>query len=193
VWTVGDAGCSDADTVQVTFQDAALPVFVDAGADQELDVTTTTQLSGSAAPGAEVVWSLIQGGGNILSPTDTASWVSELGVGTNILMLTASIGECAQATDTMMITVNDVFIPQGFSPDGDGVNEVFEITGIRAFPGNHLAVFNRWGQAVLDRTDYQNDWDGHGMNGEPLPNDTYFYVLNLTPDRAYNGFVIIKR
>jgi len=193
VWTVGDAGCSDTDTVLVTFQDPTLPVLVDAGQDQELDVTNTTQLNGSVAPGAEVTWSLIQGGGNILSPSDTGSWVTDLAMGTNILMLTASIGDCAQATDTVMITVNDVFIPQGFSPDGDGVNDVFEITGIRAFPGNRLAVFNRWGQPVLDRTDYQNDWNGHGMNGEPLPNDTYFYVLNLTPDRAYNGFVIIKR
>src|SRR5690606_37013354 len=115
VWTVGDAGCSDTDTVVVPFKAPTLPGLVDAGQDQELDVRNTTQLNGSVGAGADGTWSLIQGGGNSLSPSDTGSWVTDLAMGTNILMLTASIGDCAQATDTVMITVNDVFIPQGFS------------------------------------------------------------------------------
>ena len=93
----------------------------------------------------------------------------------------------------MLIHVNDLFIPQGFSPNGDGVNDRWEVTGIAAFPGNTLKVFNRWGQLVFESYGYENEWDGRAMFGRDLPDATYFYVLNLTSDRTYNGHVILKR
>ena len=97
------------------------------------------------------------------------------------------------ASDPLVIIVNDRFMPPGYSPNGDGVNDQFRITGIRAFPNNDRKIFNRWGQQVFARKGYENDWEGRSDNGGMLPDDTYFYVVNLTPERTYNGFVIIKR
>jgi gliding motility-associated-like protein len=114
-------------------------------------------------------------------------------MGENTLVLTASIDGCGFATDTVTITVQDLFIPQGFSPNGDGVNDRFEITGIEAYPGNDLKVFDRWGRPVLAQKNYDNSWDGRARNGVPLLDDTYFYVLNLSEGLTYNGYLIIKR
>ncbi|MBL0046315.1 MAG: gliding motility-associated C-terminal domain-containing protein [Flavobacteriales bacterium] len=194
VWTVGDGQCFSSDTVIISFHDPGTPLWVDAGEDQDIDVFTSTQLDGAAASGLNVLWSVVSGNGIFSNANDTSTQVVDLAVGENVFVLSATFGQgCAQSTDTVLITVNDIFIPQGFSPNGDGVNDSFRITGINAFPGNDLKVFNRWGQEVVGQSGYANDWKGSGSNGQDLPDDTYFYVLNLTPERTYNGFVVIKR
>jgi uncharacterized repeat protein (TIGR01451 family)/gliding motility-associated-like protein len=78
----------------------------------------------------------------------------------------------------------DFFIPEGFSPNGDGVNDLFVIRGISHFPENNIVIFNRWGNKVFEASPYQSTWDGKSTNnlqigGEDLPVGTYFYVLEL--------------
>ncbi|MCB0795271.1 MAG: gliding motility-associated C-terminal domain-containing protein, partial [Flavobacteriales bacterium] len=193
IWTVGDGQCSASDTVLVTFLDPETPIWADAGADQDLSVFTATELNGSASPGAQTLWSLLSGSGYISNPSDLGTSVTDLGVGANVFILTAVIGDCATASDMVLVHVKDLFIPQGFSPNNDGVNDTWEITGIEAYPENELTVYDRWGRPVYSATDYDNSWNGHSSNGHALIDDTYFYVLNLPGDRPYNGYVIIKR
>ncbi|MBK6831734.1 MAG: gliding motility-associated C-terminal domain-containing protein [Flavobacteriales bacterium] len=192
-WTVTLGPCTTVDTVAINFIDPDMGLTVDAGQDQELDVVNTTRFEGSATPGANTNWWLLSGSGTILQPSDTNSAVEELAIGENYFVLTVSLGQCASISDTMLIRVNDLFIPQGFSPNGDGVNDRWEVTGIGAFPENTLKVFNRWGQLVFESYGYENEWDGRALFGRDLPDATYFYVLNLTSDRTYNGHVILKR
>jgi gliding motility-associated-like protein/uncharacterized repeat protein (TIGR01451 family) len=78
----------------------------------------------------------------------------------------------------------DFFIPDGFSPNGDGINDLFVIRGIDMYPNNGFTVFNRWGDQVFAASPYTNTWDGKsqaGMSigGSDLPVGTYFYILNL--------------
>ena len=73
------------------------------------------------------------------------------------------------------------------------MNDSFEVTGIDAYPGNELTVFNRYGQQVFHATGYANGWDGKDENGKELADGTYFYVLGLTAEETYHGQVIIKR
>src|SRR5690606_40339000 len=63
-------------------------------------------------------------------------------------------------------------IPNVFTPNGDGVNDYFEIRGLGMFPTHRLTVFNRWGNEVYKSSNYQNDW-----NGANLSEGTYYYVL----------------
>ena len=70
-------------------------------------------------------------------------------------------------------------IPTGFSPNGDGWNDAFEIIGIDAYPDNRLMVFNRWGQKVYEESGYHNTWRGEHTNGEKLPDATYFVILEI--------------
>ncbi len=59
----------------------------------------------------------------------------------------------------------DFFIPEGFSPNGDGVNDPFVIRGISHYPKNTFVIFNRWGNKVFETVNYQNTWDGTCTKG----------------------------
>lgn len=78
----------------------------------------------------------------------------------------------------------DFFIPDGFSPNGDGINDAFVIRGILNYPENVFTIFNRWGNKVFEANPYQNTWNGNcttglRIGGDELPIGTYFYVLDL--------------
>jgi len=101
--------------------------------------------------------------------------------------------------DTALITVNvtcpdSIFLPQGFSPNGDGINDLLVFTGLQYFSPVTLNVFNRYGTSVYLNNNYLNDWDGTDMDSHhPLPDGTYFYILTLPGGKTYNNYVIINR
>jgi uncharacterized repeat protein (TIGR01451 family)/gliding motility-associated-like protein len=77
-----------------------------------------------------------------------------------------------------------LFIPQGFSPNGDGINDKFVIQGVKDDEKVELVIFNRWGGVVYASEDYKNDWAGaanQGVkvvgDGQGLPDGTYFYCV----------------
>jgi gliding motility-associated-like protein len=95
-----------------------------------------------------------------------------------------------------------LFVPTGFSPDGDGVNDGFVIKGIENYPQNSLSIFNRWGNKVYEQSPYDNSWGGGTKNASglvlsngTLPNGTYFYVLDFgVPSvKPVTGYIVIKK
>ncbi len=109
--------------------------------------------------------------------------------------------KCVTQCDTATVTVivrNSLFIPNGFSPNNDGVNDVFEIIGLDNFPNNELLILNRWGDAVYQAAPYNNDWDGTsnmGIGGSGrLTDGTYFFVFKTSPDAdPITGYIELKR
>lgn len=84
----------------------------------------------------------------------------------------------------------------GFSPNGDGVNDFWEIRGIESLPNNVLSIFNRWGNQVLKIEGYTNDvaWGGD-WEGLDLPDGIYFYLLehgNEQGDQS-SGWIMVSR
>jgi gliding motility-associated-like protein/uncharacterized repeat protein (TIGR01451 family) len=79
-----------------------------------------------------------------------------------------------------------------FTPNGDGVNDYFEIPGLLSYPNNELVVFNRYSDKVYQKRNYANDWDGSN-----LPAGSYYYFLTIYLNNSvvqkYNGAVAIKR
>jgi gliding motility-associated-like protein/uncharacterized repeat protein (TIGR01451 family) len=110
-------------------------------------------------------------------------------------------------TDGMMANNNssvetfptDFNIPEGFSPNGDDINDVFFIRGISNFPENTFVIFNRWGDKVFGTNSYQNTWDGKcskglRVGGDELPVGTYFYVLDLGDGSdVFKGTIYLNR
>lgn len=85
----------------------------------------------------------------------------------------------------------DLFIPNVFTPNGDGKNDKFKIVGLENYPNSAIAIYNRWGNEVYHSTNYQNDWDGAGLN-----EGTYYYVLKLrtgSETKDYKGWVGLMR
>ena len=93
--------------------------------------------------------------------------------------------QCLYA-DTLAIDINsidcDILIPNVVTPNGDGVNDFFRINGLENFPGSSLNVFNRWGNRIYKSDDYKNDWSPAVSDG------TYFYIVNVSDGRKFNGF-----
>jgi gliding motility-associated-like protein len=90
----------------------------------------------------------------------------------------------------------DVIVPEGFSPNGDGIGDVFVIDN----PNNSmidLRVFNRWGNLVYQSDNYQNDWDGRANQGivigDQVPDGTYYYIIRVNGTEYKPKFFTIKR
>ncbi len=93
----------------------------------------------------------------------------------------------------------DFFIPQVFTPNGDGKNDFFVIKGLNGRKVK-LTVFNRWGNKVYENNEYDNSWDGYPnvrtlvVGGDKLPQGTYYYVLEFKDDKkeVYTGYVVLQ-
>lgn len=94
--------------------------------------------------------------------------------GRNNLELTNSSQADGASFTKLSVSGRDIFIPNLFTPNGDGVNDVFEIRGLDLFYSNDLAVVNRWGNEVYKSNNYQNNWAGTGLS-----EGTYFYKLSI--------------
>ncbi len=154
--------------------------------------------------------------GDDISVTDASAQHGTVIISFNNLVYMAPDGWCGtdtityvicdtfNACDTAIVVVEvecdlEVFVPEGFSPNGDGVNDTFEILGLELYPDHRLTVFNRWGRKVFDAKNYQNDWDGRSQDGLTLgngilPEGTYFVVLDLGSSglKPIKGYVYIN-
>jgi len=111
---------------------------------------------------------------------------------------------CDQAK--VLVLINDVplFIPEAFSPNGDGINDKFEIKGLFKYQKVGIDIFNRSGNRVYQSTNYgagngkDGFWDGTIKQGlrigsGPVPSGTYFYVLKLNEKQSINGSIYLDR
>jgi gliding motility-associated-like protein len=70
-------------------------------------------------------------------------------------------------------------IPTAFSPNGDGINDTWEIGRIELYPDIVVEIYNRWGELLFRSSrGYSEPWDGK-IHGKDLPMDSYHYVINL--------------
>ena len=136
------------------------------------------------------------------SYTSSKPYVSYSSVGDKLTKLTITSDNEGGCDTTYIASIEvapvELKIPNIFTPNGDGINDYFEIGYKNGRPINDLnvyflshklVIFNRWGRIVYESTNYQNDWDGGN-----LPDGTYFYVLECkgeTKNYNYKGSVMI--
>ncbi|MBX2974162.1 MAG: gliding motility-associated C-terminal domain-containing protein, partial [Flavobacteriales bacterium] len=203
-WAVNNGPCgTTARQMTIHVYDHTVPP-ADAGDDQELCQHRTTTATLAAEPATSTAsghWSRIAGSGTITSPGDPNSTVTDLALGTNVFVWTLNNGTCGTTTDTVRIVLKDCLkltIPNAFSPNGDGVNDIYTIENIQYYPDNKFIVFNRWGNKVFEASPYMNTWDGTSQFGsafgEVLPESTYYYVLDPgTGDESFSGYIYLRR
>lgn len=106
--------------------------------------------------------------------------------------------EVDNVSTVLIIKTDEFFIPDVFTPDGDGKNDFFVIKGLNGNVDNSLVVFNRWGNKVYEKTSYDNTWDGipnvSGTFGsQKLPPGTYYYIFEAKDgSKPITGFIVIQ-
>ncbi len=121
--------------------------------------------------------------GNQLQDSTTSSIVFN-GTESQTITLTATHSDGCVFEETFTVIVVSLTVPDGFSPNGDLINDTFVIPELDGLVGE-LVVWNRWGDIVFEAKDYQNDWNGTCLsnfcfpNGGALTDGTYFYHLDV--------------
>jgi len=99
---------------------------------------------------------------------------------------------CIDVVDTVPVC----FFPNGISPNGDGINDVFVFPCNDQYPNASLLIFNRWGDKIWEVDNgYKNDWGGTNLQGTPVPDGTYYFVYkyNDGSGRSTARFVVVYR
>lgn len=95
-------------------------------------------------------------------------------------------------TSTVSKSIIGIIVPDVFTPNGDGKNDLFVIPGLNEYKENELTIVNRWGSPVYKKSGYLNDWTANGLS-----DGTYFYVLKIktaTSDwQELKGYVTVLR
>ena len=119
--------------------------------------------------------------------------------GNGLITLMVTDEHSCTATDTIIIlecTGNRLFddITNTFTPNGDGIHDVWMINNIELYPNAVIDVYDRGGRLVFHTEGYKNDWNGT-YKGKPLPVDTYFYVIDFKSDeiKPKHGTITIIR
>ncbi|MBC7400255.1 MAG: gliding motility-associated C-terminal domain-containing protein [Mucilaginibacter sp.] len=94
---------------------------------------------------------------------------------------------------TLTVTSTTVTVATAFTPNGDGINDTWEIKYIGQFPNCTVEVMNRYGYRVFNSIGYPIAWDGR-INGANLPTGTYYYIIKLTGNiKPLTGYLAIIR
>jgi gliding motility-associated-like protein len=106
---------------------------------------------------------------------------------------------CNIASFSAITPLEEGFVPEGFTPNRDGINDMFVIPELEdptAFPDNKIIIFNRWGDIVFEQENYRNTWGGEYQGtGADLPAGTYYYTvwLDVGEGEVREGSVVIIR
>jgi gliding motility-associated-like protein len=104
---------------------------------------------------------------------------------------------CGSATVDIDIYESKITIPEGLSPNGDGLNDILVFNGLQNYKNSQIYVYSRAGQLVYKSLDYQNEWGGTTIsskmtNSQLVPTGTYYYVLKLgNSNRSIKGYIYI--
>ncbi|MDX5480698.1 MAG: gliding motility-associated C-terminal domain-containing protein, partial [Hymenobacteraceae bacterium] len=160
-----------------------------ASAGQDVTIVKGRSIELQASGGVSYAWSPAAG----LSKTDIANPMASPEVTTTYTVTVVTAGGCT-FTDKVTVTVlPHVFIPNTFTPNRDGINDVWEILNIEKYPSCKVQVYNQWGSLVFTSDGYGEPWDGR-QNGKELPIATYYYIIQLDKtEKPLSGSVTIVK
>lgn len=185
VTTTNEGGCeSTATEVAVTLTDAAAPTLAqDGNVFCEFDNPTIAELAANVTATGTITWYDAATGGNVVASSE----LLEDGV-TYYAASTDATSAC-ESSVRLAVTVDlsecPVVIPEAFSPNGDDINDTFEITHIaEEFPNYTIEIYNRWGNIVFKGNAATPNWDGvstesRSLGDSVLPVGVYFYIVNF--------------
>ncbi len=186
-------GCDSIVTLKLTIIE--IPEFTITATPQAILVGDSSQLyvnyDGNIVWNEDSTLSCLDCNNPIAKPIQTTTYT------VTIKKLYCSVSD--SITVSIIIPEIKLEIPDGFSPNQDGVNDKFVISGLEMYPDNEIKIFNRWGTQVFQAKPYYNNWTGLNFAGasmgDELPEGTYYYVLELNDKdkQVIKGYIYLKR
>lgn len=171
---VSNDGCND-DSKKITVAVRKVPA-VDAGENKKIFEGQSVKLDGTVS-GDEITsisWSPVTALSDPTSVTPTANPTDDISY-----TMTVTSANCGISTSTVFVRVyKKITIPNTFSPNGDGINDTWNIEALVTYPESSTMVFDRYGKLVYKSAGYSKAWDGT-YNGSKLPEGTYYYIIDL--------------
>ncbi len=177
---VYDSICYDVDSVMI---DVYPLVGVDAGDDVEIFLDESTQLQ---ATGGEDTVTYLWIPNTWLDDPNIANPVATPEETTTYYVYITTPSGCVEYDSVTVTVVTTLLIPSGFTPNGDGINDTWEIDNLDFFSDVLIEIYNRWGEKLFifrgHGKDYEhvpeNRWDGL-WKGKPVPIGTYYYIIDF--------------
>jgi gliding motility-associated-like protein len=121
------------------------------------------------------------------SINDPIVWPNE--TRTYTLTTTSSEG-CTLSKNITVSVLSGLFIPTAFTPNNDGLNDVWVIKGLELFPDCRVTIFNRWGEMIYQSNGYAKPWDGK-FNSQENSTTTFVYLIELKGMKPLKGTVTV--
>lgn len=176
-------GCTYAQSTAVSLNTNPIAMELTQGCDNGIYMINVAPVDNSYDPDIAVIsWT----GPNGFNSSEASVAIEDKGVyKATITTVDGCIGE-------QSITVENTgcLIPRGISPNNDGMNDEFDLSG---FGVTKLSIFNRYGREVYSKKNYTNEWHGQTNEGGDLPTGTYFYSIELSDGISKTGWVYINR
>ena len=165
--------CETSDSVMITVNKN--PV-ADAGPDKVIIAGQSVTLDGIAG-GTDVTYAWVPQ--EYITSAETLNPVVNPSENKIYTLRVLSNKGCVAAADNVMVKVfKQLFVPNAFTPNSDGINDTWFIETLEAYPGAEVKVYNRYGQLVFDNHGTNKRWDGK-FQGMPLAPDAYAYTIDL--------------
>lgn len=188
----GDTNNGGVDTLRRTFTVTAnsLPV-ISISSDKGMTISKGDIIHLTATGGASYSWD--HADGNISGAlTDILEAKPMKNTAYNVTVKTAK--NCIAAATFSIIVVEDFKVDATniITPNGDGKNDKWVIKNIDSYPNNEVKIYDRTGRLVYTRRNYNNEWDAT-INGTPLGEGTYYYILTIQGGKTAKGYITIIR
>jgi gliding motility-associated-like protein len=186
VVTVTDSvtGCVASDSVSITILPSPI---ANAGADTAVSAGASVVLLGSG--GSTFFWSPSVA----LDDPNTANPVCTPVYNVTYTLTVTDANGCVD-TDAVVVTLDrdlNLIISNVITANGDGFNDTWNVQNIEFYTNNHVTIYNRNGMEVYEAEGYNNSWNGT-YNDAPLPDGTYYYVLEFPDqDQTFTGAITI--
>lgn len=164
------SGCAGSDSVVITKY--PIPQLTVSTTDTTIIARENIQLQASGADSYQWI------PGKWLSDNHTATPTAYPRASVGYTVIGRNEFGCYDSAHVNIRTINQYFIPGAFTPNGDGLNDVFKIENIGYQGIGAFQIFDRWGQLVFEGNEATAQWDGT-FKGQPAPSGTYYYYIIL--------------
>lgn len=191
-------GCSSiATSVDVIIHSTPVSLFY-ALPEEVSIINPVIEFSSQATTGTDIQYEWNFGDNNNSTDYSPTHLYSDTGTFNVSYTVTNSVTGCESVTEKTVIVTPyfRLYIPSAFSPNGDGLNDIFEIYGT-AIEEYDLSIFDRWGGSMYQSTSISQHWEGTQKGGIAAPQGAYVYVIKVKDNKGkeyeYSGTVTLLR